>query len=159
MRLDALFDSFYVAGSLWGGLTGSQVCPTIPERRPITPEIVRVSGAEVVAFVNVNVVPMDRERVLPNHTVLVEGERITALGPAPQIQVPAGAVRVDGRGKYLIPGFVDMHMHDLTKSQEQYHQKATSLFIRLASGFTGIRNLNTAPADLVQLTRHSQHFS
>ena len=34
------------------------------------------------AFVNVNVIPMDSERVLPGHTVIVEGETIVAVGPA-----------------------------------------------------------------------------
>src|SRR5690606_11439926 len=39
-------------------------------------------------------------------------DRVTALGPVSQVQVPAGAVRIDGRGQYLIPGLGDMHTHN-----------------------------------------------
>src|SRR5258705_13475316 len=46
---------------------------------------------EVTAFVNVAVIPLDRERVLPHQTVVVRGDRIGALGPATQIGAPARA--------------------------------------------------------------------
>lgn len=65
----------------------------------------------VTAFVNVAVIPMDRERVLAGQTVLVEHGRITALGPAGKVKVPVNAMRVDGRGQWLIPGLADMHVH------------------------------------------------
>ena len=65
----------------------------------------------VVAFVNVNVVPMDRERILPGQTVIVRADRISKIGPADTIHIPEGALRIDGRDKYLMPGLVDMHVH------------------------------------------------
>jgi imidazolonepropionase-like amidohydrolase len=67
--------------------------------------------AAVTAFVDVAVVPMDRERVLAHQTVLVQGGRIVALGSVAQVAVPAEAQRIDGRGQYLIPGLADMHVH------------------------------------------------
>ena len=63
------------------------------------------------AFVDVSVVPMDRDRVLSGQTVVVEGDRIIALGPTGSVTIPAGAVRIDGRGKFLIPGLAEMHAH------------------------------------------------
>ncbi len=63
------------------------------------------------AFVGVGVIPLDGPRVLADHTVIVEGGRIVALGPAAQMQVPEGARVIDGRGRYLLPGLVDMHVH------------------------------------------------
>ena len=63
------------------------------------------------AFVNVSVVPMDRDRILSGQTVVVEGDRITALGSTGSVTIPAGAVRIDGRGKFLIPGLAEMHAH------------------------------------------------
>jgi len=74
--------------------------PTAPKQAPAA-----------VAFVNVNVVPMDRERVLSGQTVVIRGDRIVALGPAGQVSVPAGATRIDGSGKFLIPGLAEMHAH------------------------------------------------
>jgi hypothetical protein len=72
------------------------------------------SGPRNVAFVNVTVVPMDQERILAGQTVLVRGERIAAIGPSVAVKVPEGAMRVDGTGKYLMPGLVDMHVHRKT---------------------------------------------
>lgn len=63
------------------------------------------------AIVNVSVVPMDRERVLAGQTVVVRGDRIVAMGPTASTEVPAGAVRIEGRGKYLMPGLAEMHGH------------------------------------------------
>jgi imidazolonepropionase-like amidohydrolase len=58
----------------------------------------------VTAFVNVTVIPMDRERRIPGQTVLVRGDRIVEIGPVARVKVPDGGMRVDGRGKFLIPG-------------------------------------------------------
>lgn len=73
--------------------------------------VVFLAQEPVTAFVNVNVVPMDRERVLAKQTVVVQGSTIVALGSSDQIKVPAGALVVDGAGKYLIPGLAEMHAH------------------------------------------------
>lgn len=67
--------------------------------------------SKTFAFVHVAVVPMDRERVLPDHTVVVANGRITALGPAPEVKVPQDAVRIDARSRYLLPALSDMHVH------------------------------------------------
>jgi imidazolonepropionase-like amidohydrolase len=115
MRLDFVLDSVYLLGSLWGVSTGPQICtsnpPAVPRPMHEAVWVPGPSAAAVTAFVDVNVVPMDTERVLAHQTVLVAGGHITALGPASQVKVPAGAVRVDGRGKYLMPGLTDMHLH------------------------------------------------
>ncbi len=62
-------------------------------------------------FVNVSVVPMDRDRVVSGQTVVVEGDRITAVGAAASVTIPADAVRIEGRGKFLMPGLAEMHAH------------------------------------------------
>src|SRR5262245_48312362 len=64
-----------------------------------------------VAFVHVGVVAMDAPRVLPDHTVLVKGTRIVAVGPASQTRAGTRARTIDGRGKFLMPGLADMHGH------------------------------------------------
>jgi imidazolonepropionase-like amidohydrolase len=71
---------------------------------------------QTTAFVGVNVIPMDRERVLRDQTVIVRDGVITAIGRNPK--VPKDAVSIDGKGKYLIPGLVDMHTHLLSDSDE-----------------------------------------
>jgi len=66
-------------------------------------------------------------------TVVVDGERIAGVGDAP---APKGATIVDGRGKYLIPGLWDMHVHlSLATS--------SSLPLLIANGVTSVRDLGS----------------
>ena len=64
-----------------------------------------------VAITNVSVVPMDSHSVLADHTVIVTNDRITAMGPSAATLVPDGAIRIEGRGKDLMPGLAEMHGH------------------------------------------------
>jgi hypothetical protein len=52
------------------------------------------------AFVNVHIVPMDRETVLRDHTVLVKGDHIVEIGPSASVKAPSAALTIDGAGKY-----------------------------------------------------------
>lgn len=90
-----------------------------------------------IAFVNVNVVPMDSERILPGQTVIVRGDRISEIGPVDAIAIPEGAQRIDGDGKYLMPGLVDMHVH--IGSLRQTYEMHFALLV--ANGVTTIRNM------------------
>ena len=65
----------------------------------------------VVAFVDVNVVPMDSERVIAHQTVVTSGGRIATIGPAKGAKIPHGALIVAGHDRYLMPGLTDMHAH------------------------------------------------
>ncbi len=95
---------------------------------------------QAVAFVNVNVIPMDRERVLENQTVIVREGRISEIGGATKIKVPADALRVDGRGKYLMPGLAEMHGH--LPHPNMSEQTANSiLFLFVANGVTTVRGM------------------
>ena len=64
-----------------------------------------------IAFEHAAVVPMDREHILPDQTVVVVNGRIAAVGPASKVKVPRNAVRIDARGRYLLPALSDMHVH------------------------------------------------
>ena len=68
-------------------------------------------GSKTVAFVHAAVVPMDRERVLPDQTVIVVGGKIATIGPAALVKVPPGAMRIEAQGRYLLPALSDMHVH------------------------------------------------
>jgi imidazolonepropionase-like amidohydrolase len=67
--------------------------------------------SERLAFVHAFVIPMDRERVLPDQTVIVAGGRIQEIGPYKSTKIPDGVTRIDATGQYLIPAFCDMHVH------------------------------------------------
>lgn len=109
----------------------------------------QAGGAQVVAFVGVNVVPLDRERVLADYTVVVRDGRIAEVGPAAKTRVPDGATRIDGRGKYLTPGLADMHAHLYPGDGTANDLAAQQLSLYLANGVTTVRNMIGAPAHLV----------
>ena len=113
--------------------------------------------AQPTAFVNVNVIPMDRERVLTDQTVIVRDGIITAIGSAKKIKVPKDAVRVDGTGKYLIPGLVDMHTHLLTDSDEFPESIAEDeLRVIVANGVTTVRFMIGTPELLALRARSAK---
>src|SRR5687768_2669888 len=101
----------------------------------------------VIAFTNVTVLPMDRNRTLPNHTVLVRGDRIAAIGPSADVQVPPDATRIDGSGKFLMPGMAEMHAHiPGGKATEAFMHRVLALFV--ANGVTTIRGMLGDPRHL-----------
>jgi len=93
---------------------------------------------QTVVFENVNVIPMDRERLIERQTVVVRDGRIAQIGPAAGAKAPAGATRVDGTGKYLMPGLAEMHGH-LTANYLPDAAKADILFLYVANGVTTVR--------------------
>jgi imidazolonepropionase-like amidohydrolase len=106
----------------------------------------------VVAFTDVNVIPMDRQRVLAGQTVIVRGDRIEAVGPTRRTRVPAGATQIVGRGKYLMPGLAEMHAHVLLaqapgNADERLNRDI--FFLYIANGITTIRAMLGAPNQLV----------
>jgi imidazolonepropionase-like amidohydrolase len=101
----------------------------------------------VTAFVNVTVIPMDRERRIPGQTVLVRGDRIVEIGPVARVNLPDGAVRVDGRGKFLIPGLAEMHAH-IPGGQASDTVVERTLFMYVAGGITTIRGMLGHPRHL-----------
>jgi imidazolonepropionase-like amidohydrolase len=77
--------------------------------------------AAPVAFTHVQLFDSDAKQFLPDQTVVVDKGRIRAVGAAAAVAVPAGAQVIDGKGKTLLPGLWDCHMHvasDYTGVQE-----------------------------------------
>lgn len=107
-------------------------------------------SAQTTAFVGVNVIPMDKERVLPNQTVIVRNGVITEIGDAKRVKVPKGAQRIDGAGKFLIPGLTDMHVHLMSDEDEFPDALAEDeLKVIVANGVTTIRLMTGTPEQLV----------
>lgn len=110
-----------------------------------------ISAAEnrVVVFENVNVVPMDRERVLDHQTVIVRDGRVAKIGAAGIGKVPEGSLRVPADGKYLIPGLAEMHGH-LPGPGASRDEVESWFFLYLANGVTTVRGMIGAPVNLEQ---------
>jgi len=109
----------------------SLICATL---LPAAAAFAEDVSSHETAFVHVNVVPMDRERVQRDQTVIVEGDRIAAIGR--DVAVPANATVIDGKGTaYLSPGLADMHTHSETRND---------LAIYLANGVTTVLQMGGA---------------
>jgi imidazolonepropionase-like amidohydrolase len=106
-------------------------------------------AAKVVAYVNVNVIPMDRQRVLRNQTVIVRDNTITTIGDSKQVKVPAGAQSIDGTGKFLIPGLMDMHVHLFSDDEFPDSLAEDEFKVMMAYGVTTIRLMIGTPEQLV----------
>ncbi len=114
-------------------------------------------GAQTTAFVGVNVIPMDRDRLLTDQTVIVRNGVIAEIGAAKKVRVPNDAVRVDARAKYLIPGLVDMHTHLLSDSDECPDSIAEDeLRVMVANGVTTCRFMIGTPEQLVLRARSAK---
>jgi imidazolonepropionase-like amidohydrolase len=100
------------------------------------------------AFIGVNVLPMDNAGVLADQTVVVTDGKIALIAPVDKAQVPAGATRVDGRGKYLMPGLGELHAH-IPGGQVPAADIERTLFLYVANGVTTIRGMLGDPRHLV----------
>lgn len=72
---------------------------------------VSAAHAATTAIVNANVVNIDDGSATEDAVLLVEDERIAAIGSASEVSVPAGAEVIDAQGNWLIPGMMNMHVH------------------------------------------------
>ncbi len=94
----------------------------------------------VIAIVGVQVVDGTGAAPRDGQTVVIEGSRITAVGPASETAVPDGAMRIDGAGHTLIPGLVGVHNHTFYTTAARHSQmNTTSPRLYLAAGVTTIR--------------------
>lgn len=94
-----------------------------------------VAAQGTVFIRNADVFDSERGVLLPRHSILVEGDRIRAVGPASALRAPRGARVIEAAGKTVIPGMWDMHTHFQLTSQ-------TGAVLRhLAIGVTTIRDM------------------
>jgi imidazolonepropionase-like amidohydrolase len=96
-----------------------------------------------VAIVNANLFDADAGKSVPGTTVVIEGNRIKAVGKDGQVKVPAGAERIDARGRALLPGLADMHVH-MSAGEGAQH---------MAAGVTSVRDLANDTDTLLAMKR------
>ncbi|MBV9341425.1 MAG: amidohydrolase family protein [Acidobacteria bacterium] len=99
-------------------------------------------SASCSAFVDVSLVPMDREQLLVHQTVVVRSERIWQIAPVGDARLPSGCYVIEGRRRYLIPGLVDSHVHlPLSRTTDEM----LVLQLLLANGITTGINMEGSP--------------
>ena len=107
-----------------------------------------IKAQPTIAFTNVSVVDVEKGALQLDQTVLIEGSRVIAAGNARMIRLPRGAHVINGKGKFLMPGLWDMHVHAMPRPH------VPELFI--ANGVTGIRDMYDDPPKIRDLRRAIQ---
>ncbi|HEY1090075.1 MAG TPA: amidohydrolase family protein, partial [Burkholderiaceae bacterium] len=93
-----------------------------------------------IALVGARIATMKGDEVIENGVVLVDGNRIAAVGPAASVAIPADAKRVDAKGKTIVPGFVDAHWHGSMGENGIVPQQSWVNYASLAFGVTTIHD-------------------
>ncbi len=97
------------------------------------------------AFVGVNVVPLDSERILEYQTVVIDDGRIASIDPAGRVDLDEGVEIIEAAGHYLMPGLAEMHGH-LPNPRMSDEDIRNLLFLYLANGVTTVRGMQGDPS-------------
>ncbi|MCY3970714.1 MAG: amidohydrolase family protein [Acidobacteria bacterium] len=99
-----------------------------------------------IAITNARLITMageDNMEIIRRGTVVVDGDRIAAVGPSRQVDVPAGATVIDASGLTVMPGLIDVHWHGPQGSQEVIPQQNSELYATLTFGVTTAHDPST----------------
>ena len=67
--------------------------------------------AEKIALVNGTIINPDKSQIVQNATIIIDGDKIAAAGDAKTISTPKDARLIDCKGKFILPGYIDTHVH------------------------------------------------
>jgi len=110
----------------------------------ISPSLLELEPApNVIAIRNVTVISGSGAPPISDATVLIRDDYIAAIGPASETVVPTGARVIEGRDKFLVPGFIEMHAH-LSKT------RASALGLFIANGVTTVRDMGGDHEELLR---------
>jgi imidazolonepropionase-like amidohydrolase len=94
------------------------------------------AATKVLAITGANLIDVRKGVAIEHSVVLAAGDRITAVGQTGKLAIPSGAKVLDARGKWLIPGLADMHVHITSVAAAA----APILALYLANGVTTVRD-------------------
>ncbi len=98
-------------------------------------QTVTAAPVPTIAIRNVNVIDGTGSALQLDRTVIIRKDKIAAMGPAATMRIPPGSTVINGRGKFLLPGLWDMHVHLWNKDSQ------LPLFV--AYGVTGVRDMGS----------------
>lgn len=96
--------------------------------------------AGAIAFVGGKVITMEGDKVIDNGVVVVEGNKIVAVGQQGQVDIPNNAKTIDISGKSIMPGLIDAHAHGPQGSDEIIPQQNWKNYAGLALGVTTVHD-------------------
>ncbi|HUP65321.1 MAG TPA: amidohydrolase family protein [Thermoanaerobaculia bacterium] len=106
-----------------------------------------------IALVGARIITMRGNEVIEDGTVVVERNRITAIGPRASVAVPSDARRIDVAGKTIIPGLIDVHWHGSMGDDEIIPEQS---WVNLASLAFGVTTIHDPSNDTSEIFAHSE---
>ena len=103
----------------------------------------RSAGTSRIALTHVTVIDGTGAAPQADQTVVIAGQRITAVGPSSKVKVSPGVQIIDARGKYLIPGLWDTYVH--TRYDGIDH-----LRLSIVNGITSVRDMGAPPGHTLE---------
>lgn len=110
--------------------TGREIALQVPQDKP----------QGVVALTNARIITMKGTEIIEQGTIIVEGNKIKAVGAAGNITVPAGAKIIDCSGKTIMPGLIDAHAHAGHFRSGITPQQHWPYFVNMAYGVTAMHD-------------------
>ena len=108
-----------------------------------------VDSLVTLVIANVSVIDVESGAIYPNRTIVIANAHVLAIEPAANVKNDAGTIRVDGTGKYAIPGLWDMHVHLVNDEppvdwdlDERADRPLTYAPAWVAFGVTGLREMS-----------------
>lgn len=92
------------------------------------------------AFTGARIVTMKGDEVIEDGVIVLNGNRIEAVGPRASVAIPAGAKTIDASGKTIIPGLIDVHWHGSMGADQLIPQQSWVNYAALAFGVTTIHD-------------------
>lgn len=122
---------------------------------PVLVSLPRAIPGGSVVLRGATAITMRGTEVIPDAEVVVTNGRIAALGARGTVTLPAGAPVIDVRGKYITPGFIDLHAH-WSPAGELLQPESTNGLANLAMGVTTVRDPQVTPevfglADMIEV--------
>ena len=127
------------AGAVGGILTTVSLGGGSVEASPQGP----ATGSTGFILENVTIVNTRDGSLAPGMAILIDAGKISKIGPAGSLAAAGAAKSIDGSGKFVVPGYLDMHAHPLNATDP-----AGSLMLTLANGITGVRQMSGTPTQL-----------
>lgn len=117
----------------------------------------------IIAVVGGTLIDGTGQTLVANSVIIIEGEKIKEAGPAGKIRIPAEATKIDASGKWVLPGFIDCHIHLTTETSDlEYYRDSNSLAtlralqlmnMYLRSGVTAVRDVGSRIESMQALLR------
>ncbi len=128
-----------------------------PQEKPEKPAVVAVVGGTIIDGTG--------REPLPNGVIIIEGDKIKEVGPAGKVKIPREAHKIDASGKWILPGFIDCHIHLTSETSDlEYYRDSNSLAtlralqlmnMYLRCGVTAVRDVGSH-LEAIQALLHAQ---